>query len=223
MSCRVVWRHWDGEQNGIGMSRRLAEISDWSERAAAAQWCVTNLAETCGVSLSQLERHFHKMCGQSPRAWLQGERMRRACELLKRCGRINEVATQMGFGHHGNFTRAFAEHFGYSPREHLELRTPNSELRTPNSELRTPNWTVWPSGGEASRFVTKNDKVMPLLVSASAWFDEREVTPQPKPNGKRAHSKFVSNASFSGLCLGAVFFQLPSGCGNASRPFQAFC
>jgi AraC-like DNA-binding protein len=45
----------------------------------------------------------------------------------------------LDYTHTSNFTRAFTKHFGYSPREHRELRTPNSELRTPNSELRTPN------------------------------------------------------------------------------------
>jgi transcriptional regulator GlxA family with amidase domain len=101
------------------MSGELHRISNWPERAAEAQWCVNTLAVACGVSLPQLERHFNKTWGRCPRAWLQVERMRRACELLDR-ERINEIATRMGFGHHGNFTRAFTRHFGYPPSQHLK-------------------------------------------------------------------------------------------------------
>lgn len=113
------------------MSRQLTEMTDWPGRAAAAQWCVNTLAGDCGVSLPQLERHFHETWRQSPRDWLQAERMRRACELLERRERIKDIATLLHYGHPGNFTRAFTEHFGYSPREHL-LRESWGERRTPN-------------------------------------------------------------------------------------------
>jgi len=118
MSCRVVWRQWDGEQNGIGMSRRLKQITDWPERAAEAQWCVNNLAVACGVSLTQMERHFHETWGQCPRAWLQSERMRRACELLKRRERIKDIAEVLCYGHQRNFTTAFTKFYGYPPSMH---------------------------------------------------------------------------------------------------------
>jgi transcriptional regulator GlxA family with amidase domain len=110
------------------MSRQLKQIADWSERAAAAQWCVNILALTCGVSLSQLERHFHEAWGQCPRGWLHAERMRRACELLERRERIKEIAAALHYVCARNFTRAFTEHLGYNPREHLKRRTPNAEL-----------------------------------------------------------------------------------------------
>jgi AraC family transcriptional activator FtrA len=103
-----------GKENGT-MSRRLTEISNWSERAAAAQWCVNNLAVACGMSLSQLERHFHETWGQGPRTWLQTERMRRACELLERRERIKDIAELLCYGHQRNFTTAFTKFHGYPP------------------------------------------------------------------------------------------------------------
>jgi AraC-like DNA-binding protein len=147
MSCRVVWRQWCGKQKELGMSR-LTKITGWPERAAAAQWCVNALAVACGVSLTQLERFFHEMWGQPPHAWLHADRMRRACELIERLERTKDIAVFLHYEHPSNFTRAFTECFGYSPRghllrkssgEHLERPTPNAQRPTPNAQRPTPN------------------------------------------------------------------------------------
>jgi len=106
----------------------LQQVTDWPQRAADAQWSVKALAAACGVSLGQLERHFYTTCTQCPLIWLKTERMRCAGEMLERHVRIKDIAANLCYGHPRNFTRAFSEHFGYSPREHLKLRTPNSEL-----------------------------------------------------------------------------------------------
>jgi AraC-like DNA-binding protein len=118
MLCRFAVLVGAGKQNGCGMSRRLTEITDWPARAAVAQWCVNTLAEACVVSLPQLERHFHETWGQSPRAWLQAERMRRACELLERRERIKDIAELLRYGHQRNFTTAFTKFHGYPPSQH---------------------------------------------------------------------------------------------------------
>src|SRR5690606_31859417 len=106
------------------MARLLQEITDWPERAAAAQWSVTMLAQDCGVSVAQLERHFLETWGQSPRERIYAERMRRACEALEQGKRVYEVATLLHYGHPHNFTRAFTDFFGISPGEYL-LRKSN--------------------------------------------------------------------------------------------------
>jgi transcriptional regulator GlxA family with amidase domain len=111
------------ETKELGMSRQLMEITDWPERAAAAQWCVNSLAVACCVSLPQLERHFQQTWRKSPRAWLQAERMRRACELLERRERIKDIAGVLYYWHPRNFSRAFTKHFGYSPHEHLPQKS----------------------------------------------------------------------------------------------------
>ncbi len=101
------------------MARLLQEITDWAERAAAAQWSVTALARDCGVSVAQLERHFLKTWEQTPRDKLHAERMRRACALLERRERIKDIAVLLHYERVQSFTRAFTESFGYGPSKYL--------------------------------------------------------------------------------------------------------
>ena len=129
------------------------QIADMAERAAAAGWCITTLAEQNGVSVPTLERFFHDTKQQCPREWINAERMRRACDFLERHERIGDVADALLYGHSRNFCTAFTKFFGYSPRERLRraskvgrvtpctpiLRKPNSASPTPQAQLRKPN------------------------------------------------------------------------------------
>lgn len=117
----------------------LQQVTDWPKRAADARWSVNDMAAACGVSLGQLERHFYTTCSQSPLVWLKTEQMRCAGEMLERHVRIKDIAAKLYYGHPRNFTRAFTEHFGYSPREHLKLRTPYSELDSVGKRQRGKN------------------------------------------------------------------------------------
>jgi AraC-like DNA-binding protein len=130
------------------MSRQLTQITDWSERAAAARWCCAALAEDCQASLATLERHFQEAMRQCPRLWLHEERMRRARELVERRERIKDIAVLLCYEHQRNFTTAFTKFHGYPPSLHwkkmaadqsrvtkVESRGPKSEIGNRKSEI----------------------------------------------------------------------------------------
>lgn len=105
------------------MSRRLARITNWSERARQADWCTAQLARQCGVSVRTLERHFLRVMGQAPHAWLIEQRMAEACGLLARGLTVKETAANLGYKNPHHFTREFKKHLGYCPSAHAARAT----------------------------------------------------------------------------------------------------
>ena len=112
------------------------ELAELATRAATTGWCVTALAQSCGVSVPTFERFFHETKQQCPREWINAERMRRACELLERRERIKDIAEGLCYGHSQNFCTAFTKHFGYSPREHLRRMSRDEGRESRASEGR---------------------------------------------------------------------------------------
>jgi AraC-like DNA-binding protein len=103
------------ETNG---SQQVHGIQAWLERAAAARWCVQQLAEQAGFSISKLERLFHAEYRLCPQDWLTTQRMKRAAEWLAQGRNVNETAELVGYGSQHAFSLAFKRHFGYPPKEH---------------------------------------------------------------------------------------------------------
>jgi transcriptional regulator GlxA family with amidase domain len=100
------------------MNRKLLEITNWSERARAAKWCVAELAKHCGVSVSILERHFWAATRECPQLWLVADRLNRAPALLALGFSVKEVSDQLLYKSQHHFSRAFKQHHGYAPSEH---------------------------------------------------------------------------------------------------------
>ena len=115
------------------MNEGLQQITDWSDRAAAALWCVAGLAEGSHVSIATLERHFHDTLQLCPRAWLTRERLRRAVELLADGSSIKETSRALAYKNQHHFSLAFKKHFGYAPKLHRR-QTPDARRQTPNSK-----------------------------------------------------------------------------------------
>ena len=130
---RVAIRR-ETKRERVIVSYRLMQIADLADRAATAKWCVTTLAQNCGVSLPTFERFFHESKQQCPRDWINAERMRRACELLERRERVNDVARILIYEKSRNFSTAFTKFFGYSPRDYVK-RMENGGLKM----ARTPS------------------------------------------------------------------------------------
>ena len=102
------------------VSYRLGQIADMAERAAAAGWCITTLAEQNGVSVPTLERFFHDTKQQCPREWINAERMRRACACLMAGRNVQETSGDVGYESQHGFSLAFKKFFGYPPSLHRE-------------------------------------------------------------------------------------------------------
>ncbi len=82
-------------------------------------WTVDRLARTIGMSRSRFAERFSDLIGCGPMAYLASWRLQRALALLdeSRCS-VRQVAFRTGYRSPAAFSRAFADKFGYSPREY---------------------------------------------------------------------------------------------------------
>src|ERR1043165_1957953 len=97
------------------MSSKLDRIGDWSTLATQAGYGARQLAELCGVSLRQLERHFKVSFKRPPQDWLNEARCREAEKLLLNGHKANAVAHRLGFKRASHFSRFFKQHTGRPP------------------------------------------------------------------------------------------------------------
>ncbi len=98
----------------IEKARTIAE-----EHLEDVNFTVETLAQLLGMSRTQFYRKFKAMTDVSPAALLRTLRLNRAAELLNDDElNIAEVAEMSGYSESSNFSRAFKDHFGYSPSEH---------------------------------------------------------------------------------------------------------
>jgi transcriptional regulator GlxA family with amidase domain len=76
------------------------------------------LARLIGSNRRQINEAFQACCGQPTFGWLREERLRRAHHLVCTTeSPISLIGEHLGYGTPANFTRAFHDRFGFSPRE----------------------------------------------------------------------------------------------------------
>jgi AraC-like DNA-binding protein len=95
----------------------LEWTQNWKELAQQTNWSASTLAKECGVSLRTLERHFLKVMGKRPQAWLREQRQDQAIKLLRNGCNVKKTATLLGYKHATHFSREFKKHWGHAPTE----------------------------------------------------------------------------------------------------------
>lgn len=79
---------------------------------------VADAAKAAGLSTSRLAHLFKEQTGETPRDFIEAERIRRASELLTLTGRsVTAIAEEVGFESPFYFTQRFKKRTGLSPRE----------------------------------------------------------------------------------------------------------
>lgn len=81
---------------------------------------VAMVASHCGLSVRRLQALFQDECGRTPLQWLREQRLqavRRALMQPDSPEKISEIAVRCGFGHLGEFSRAYREAFGETPQQ----------------------------------------------------------------------------------------------------------
>jgi transcriptional regulator GlxA family with amidase domain len=79
------------------------------------------LARLMGSNRRRLNEAFQSLCGQPVFSWLREERLRRAYAIVVNTDTsVTVIGDMLGYSSAANFTKAFRDRFGYSPRE---LRT----------------------------------------------------------------------------------------------------
>lgn len=105
-------------------------IKNWDHLARIANYRAQKLAGICGVSLRQLQRHFHDVFGIELRNWLNELRLQDGAHLLGTRS-VKEVAFLLGFKRSNHFSREFKKLFRVTPEEFL-LQNPE---RNPQIEI----------------------------------------------------------------------------------------
>ena len=150
---RVAMRR-ETKRARVIVSYRLMQIADLADRAATAKWCVTTLAQNCGVSVPTLERFFHETKQQNPRDWINAEQMRHACVCLMAGRNVFETSDDLGYGSQHAFSLAFKKFHGYPPslhRKRMEEAGRKSKNNSHGSRVDPPSSDYGATRGRESR------------------------------------------------------------------------
>lgn len=98
---------------------RIGEALSHLERNIHREVNLEELASIAHMSQRSFLRVFQSAVGTSPLAWAIGQRINRACSLLRHTDkRVTEIAFDVGFNDSNYFTRQFTKAIGFSPREY---------------------------------------------------------------------------------------------------------
>lgn len=98
------------------LDARIGKAIDHLTRHPTGHFCVEDLAHRCGLSRARFAELFRKQVGQSPLAFLEQHRLRRARELLHHTSlSLAEVAEQSGFASAYYFSLRFKKHCSVCP------------------------------------------------------------------------------------------------------------
>jgi AraC family transcriptional regulator, arabinose operon regulatory protein len=92
---------------------------DYMRRNLHQKIAVSDLSRTVGVSDTQLFRFFKTYVGESPLAYFNNMKIKRAGELLRHTLiPLKEIAFSLGYEEPAYFTNQFRKSMGMSPREY---------------------------------------------------------------------------------------------------------
>lgn len=108
----------DGRHPGFA---RLRRVLDHMEAHYGEGVRMQALAALAGLSLSQLERQFHRVFHLTPQQWLTRLRIEAALELLRGGDSIAAIGQACGFSDQSAFSRQFKASVGATPRDYRRL------------------------------------------------------------------------------------------------------
>ncbi|MGY4986933.1 GlxA family transcriptional regulator [Streptomyces nigrescens] len=104
-----------GREFSLGVKR-------WLDQNLSTRYDLPTLAQEFHVSTRNMLRRFGDEAGETPLAYLQTVRVRRARHLLETTDRtVASIATDVGYRDPGAFSDIFARHTGQRPREYRAL------------------------------------------------------------------------------------------------------
>jgi PAS domain S-box-containing protein len=120
--CGTV-RTYEGARAALEPYLELAPVADYIKANFRDRLDVPTLAQRAGMSVRQLERKFRNTFKTSPRAYLVKMRILAACDLLEKSSRaVTDIALEVGFYDHSDFSRQFRKGMGVSPSEFRKSR-----------------------------------------------------------------------------------------------------
>jgi AraC-like DNA-binding protein len=111
----------DRRSSPLNADARVVHALRTVDRYPASAWTLNRLANVSGLSLYHFLRTFDRITGVTPYQYVLRARLRHAAvRLVRESGSILDLALDCGFGDISNFTRAFRNEFGASPRRYRE-------------------------------------------------------------------------------------------------------
>jgi AraC family transcriptional regulator, transcriptional activator FtrA len=105
----------------VRAERSLAPVLDWARERLCEQISVSSLAQRAAMSERTLLRRFEAEVGESPKRWLQNERIGVARRLLESTGApLQEVSEVVGFSTLTAFRSAFRQSVGVAPASYRQ-------------------------------------------------------------------------------------------------------
>ena len=103
---------------------RIRRAMDFLERNLARKVTLADIADAVGLSPSRLAHLFREQSGQTPQHYLEGLRMQRASELLRRTGfSVKQIADAVGYESQFYFSQRFKVRTKQSPSAFREAAT----------------------------------------------------------------------------------------------------
>ncbi len=111
----------DRRSSPLNADARVVYALRTVDRYPASAWTLNRLANVSSLSLYHFLRTFDRITGVTPHQYVLRARLRHAAvRLVRESGSILDLALDCGFGDISNFTRAFRNEFGASPRRYRE-------------------------------------------------------------------------------------------------------
>ncbi len=102
------------------ISKDVSAFSKVVESNTYSNLKLEEIAFLCNMSLSTFKRHFISEYKISPGKWLQDKRLQRAKEMLQEGKlKVSDIYLDLGYNNLSNFSTAFKNKFGISPKEAL--------------------------------------------------------------------------------------------------------
>jgi len=101
--------------------RRVAAAVSFIQSNYGQSFQIADLARIADLSISQLERYFHKIFYLTPRQMMIKIRLDSAAKMLAGSHNITDIATACGYQDHSAFTRQFKATAGVTPSEYRSM------------------------------------------------------------------------------------------------------
>lgn len=106
-SCRISDRDY----------QKIRQVENFIRTHINESCALISLAKNFGMNDCSLKRAFKEVYGTSIFNYLHNLRMQKAMSLLQKDLSIGQIADEIGYKNHSNFTAAFKKTYGYSPKK----------------------------------------------------------------------------------------------------------